>query len=123
MGSQLREQTDEMQIAAETDDGIERENWAEELGATFIFKVHRTFSWTLLLTSGLLFYWVTRDKTWTAPEPKFIFGMVIAMMLMGIVLGHIKIYPVVQVLHVGMTAVLLATTWHWIMRLRSTAIA
>lgn len=120
MGSQLREQTDEMQIAAEAQDGIEREDWAEQLSTTWIFKIHRTFSWTLLITSGLLFYWVTRDQTWTAPEPKLIFGMVIAMMLMGIVLGHIKIYPIVQVLHVGMTAVLLAVTWHWIMRLRST---
>ena len=46
--------------------------------------------------------------------------MVVAMMLMGVVLGHIAIYPVVQVLHVGMTSVLLAVTWHWIMRLWST---
>lgn len=40
--------------------------------------------------------------------------------VMGVVLGHVAIYPIIQVLHVGMTSVLLAVTWHWIMRLWST---
>ena len=31
LGSQLREQTDELAMAAETDVGIEREEWGEEL--------------------------------------------------------------------------------------------
>jgi len=122
LGSQLREQTDELAMTAETEQGVEREKWGEELGATIIYKVHRSFSWSLLLTSGLLFFWMTRNETWRATEPKLIFAMVIAMMLMGVVLGHIAIYPVVQVLHVGMTSVLLAVTWHWIMRLWSTKI-
>ena len=47
-------------------------------------------------------------------------GLVVAMMLMGIVLAHIAVFQVVQVLHVGTTAVLLAVTWHWILRLWST---
>lgn len=119
LGSQLREQTDELAITAETEQGIEREKWSEKLAVTAIFKIHRSFSWSLLLTSGLLFYWDTRERDWHVREPRFIFAMVVAMMLMGVVLGHIAIYPVVQVLHVGMTAVLLAVTWHWIMRLWS----
>lgn len=122
LGSQLREQTDELAMTAETGQGIQRGEWDEELGATIIFKIHRSFSWSLLLTSGLLFYWTTRNTGWRAAEPKLIFVMVIAMMLMGIVLGHIAIFPVVQVLHVGMTSILLAMTWHWIMRLWSTRI-
>ncbi len=120
LGSQLREQTDEMAMTSETEQGIEREKWGEELGTTIIFKMHRSFSWSLLLTSGLLFFWTGREKDWQAVEPQLIFAMVIAMMLMGIVLGHIAIYPIIQVLHVAMTSVLLAVTWHWIMRLCST---
>ena len=118
LGSQLREQTDELAMTAETDEGIDRENWGEELGTTIIYKVHRTFSWSLLLTSGLLFFWIKKSED-RIVEPKLIFAMVIAMMLMGVVLGHIAIYSVVQVLHIGMTSVLLAVTWHWIMRLYS----
>jgi heme a synthase len=120
LGSQLREQTDELAMAADTGQGIERKEWGDELGATIVYKIHRSFSWSLLLTSGLLFYWTTRHTGWRAAEPKMIFAMVNCMMLMGIVLGHIAIFPVVQVLHVGMTSVLLAVTWHWIMRLGST---
>ncbi len=119
VGSQLREQTDELAMTAETEHGVEREKWGEELAATLVFKFHRSFSWSLLITSGLLWFWTKRDREWRVAEPTLIFALVIAMMLMGIVLGHIAIYPVVQVLHVGLTAVLLAVTWHWIMRLWS----
>lgn len=119
VGSQLREQTDELAMTAETEHGIEREKWGEELAATLVFKFHRSFSWSLLLASGMLWFWTKRDREWRVAEPTLIFALVVAMMLMGIVLGHIAIYPAVQVLHVGLTAILLAVTWHWIMRLWS----
>ena len=114
MGSQLREQTDELAHAAE---GLARDQWVEQLGATLIYKVHRSFSWTLLITSGLVLFWMGRAGRSQTREPKLIFAIVVAMMLLGIVLAHVAILQVVQVLHVGMTAVLLAITWHWIMRL------
>ncbi len=119
LGSQLREQTDELAITAETAQGVQRDKWGEELAATVVYTIHRSFSWSLLLTSTLLYYWARLEKERLALEPKLIFAMVVAMMLMGVVLGHIAIYPAVQVLHVGMTSVLLAVTWHWIMRLWS----
>ena len=59
-----------------------------------------------------------KDATATA-RAKLIVAMVVSMMLMGIILAHISVFQVVQVLHVGMTAILLAVTWHWIMRLYS----
>lgn len=118
MGSQLREQTDQLAQAAE---GPARDQWTGQLGSTLIFKIHRSFSWSLLLTSGLLLFWVQNSGGGKSVEPKFIFAMVIAMMIMGVILGHISVFEVVQVLHVGTTAVLLAVTWHWIMRLWSAA--
>ncbi len=116
MGSQLREQTDEF---AKIADGLSRDQWADKLGETWIYKVHRSFSWSLLITAGLIFYWVKKQTKLQLPEPKLIVAMVVSMMLMGIILAHISVYQVVQVLHVGMTAILLAVTWHWIMRLYS----
>ena len=117
LGSQLREQTDELALIGEN---LTRDQWVIELGATLIYKIHRSFSWTLLIASGLLFYRVSRLKHPSMPEPKFILGLIIAMMLMGVILGHISVFPIVQVFHVGTTAVLLAVTWHWIVRLWST---
>lgn len=116
MGSQLREQTDEL---AKTVEGLARDQWMEELGATWIYKVHRSFSWSLLLTSGGLLFLARRLDPPKTSEPKLIFGMVVAMMIMGVVLAHISVFQVIQVLHVGTTAVLLAVTWHWIVRLWS----
>ena len=116
LGSQLREQTDELAKAAE---GLARDQWIGELGSTLIYKVHRSFSWSLLVTSGLLLFWGRRLGNNKLLEPKLILGMVLAMMMMGVVLAHISVFQVVQVLHVGTTAVLLAVTWHWIVRLSS----
>jgi cytochrome c oxidase assembly protein subunit 15 len=114
LGSQLREHTDSLAIESE---GTPRDEWIEQLASTWIFKIHRTLSWTLLVTSGLLIFWSRKSAAKVFQEPKLIFAMVIAMMLMGIILGHIAIFQVVQVLHVVTTAVLLAVTWHWIVRL------
>ena len=126
MGSQLREQTDELAHAAAaaaiesgSTEPVDRSAWIEELEAKLIYKVHRSFSWTLFVTSGLVLFWTNKYSTVKLIEPKLIFAMVIAMMLMGIVLAHVAILQVVQVLHVGTTAVMLAVTWHWILRLWS----
>ena len=116
MGSQLREQTDEMQMNER-----DREQWNEKLEVTTIYKVHRSFSWSLLVLSVLLYRGVRREGAQRSFEPGLILLMVIAMMVMGIILGHLEILRVVQVLHVGMTGVLLAVSWHWLMRLFSSA--
>lgn len=115
LGSQLREQTDEL---AKLSEGADRADWIHQIVSTLIFKVHRALSWTLLASSGLMVWW-SRSGGTHFKEPRMIFGMVILMMLMGIILGHVAIYPAVQVLHVVVTAMLLAVTWHWIVRLIS----
>lgn len=116
LGSQLREHTDSLAIAAE---GTPRADWIGQLSSTAIFKLHRSLSWSLLISSGLLIVWARRSAASVCQEPKLIIAMVIGMMLMGIILGHVAIFQVVQVLHVVTTAVLLAVTWHWIVRLWS----
>ena len=59
LGSQLREHTDELAHMSETND---RSEWKEEVVSTFIFKVHRSLSWSLLISSGLMVYW-SRDAS------------------------------------------------------------
>ncbi len=115
LGSQLREQTDEL---ARLSEGLERSEWVDQIVGTMIFKVHRSLSWTLLISSVLMVYW-SKNLSVVYREPRWILAMVVLMMLMGIILGHVAIYAVVQVLHVVATAVLLAITWHWIVRLIS----
>ncbi|MFK7770062.1 MAG: heme A synthase [Mariniblastus sp.] len=117
MGSQVREQTDELAKIAAGDD---RHEWASQLESTWIYKVHRSFSWTLLVTAIGIFVWGrtnTQAKTKSTPEPKLILALVVAMMIMGVVMAHVSVFQVVQVAHVGSTAVLLAISWHWLLRL------
>jgi len=118
LGSQVREQTDELAQAAGQ---LSRDQWIGELATTWIYKIHRSFSWSLLISAGLMLLLALRIPSVRFVEPKWIIAMVLAMMLMGVVMAHIAVYQVVQVLHVGTTAVLLAVTWHWIIRLGSIA--
>jgi len=37
---------------------MDRSEWIDQLGATLIYKVHRSFSWTLLITSALVLFWI-----------------------------------------------------------------
>ena len=107
LGSQLRERTDELAMTAETEQGIEREKWGEELGATMIYKSPPQFFLELVVDFRfVVFLGYSGQRAGKTVEPKLIFAMVIAMMLMGVVLGHIAIFAVVQVLHVGMTAII-----------------
>ena len=115
LGSQLREKTDEL---GKNVDDIPRSEWIEQIEPTMIYKVHRSFSWSLLITAALIFYWSTAAKQ-KFLEPKVILVLVLAMMMMGLILGHIAVFEVVQVLHVGTTAVMLGVTWHWILVLCS----
>lgn len=116
LGSQLREQTDELALKSSD---LSRRDWVGVLSGTMIFLVHRTFSWALLLLSVLVF-WQTRrsdQEVRQARLPAMQLVIVVVMMLMGIVLGHVGVFRVVQVLHVGLTAVLLTATWWWLLDL------
>ncbi len=124
LGSQVREQTDQLikvTESADNDSGekADRSVWIESLEKTLVYKIHRSFSWTLLATGLLIFVWSRKLTSISANEPKIILAIVLAMMIMGIIMAHIAVFQVVQVLHVGFTSILLAVTWHWILRLFS----
>ena len=114
LGSQVREHTD--RLASESS-GLNRNDWIDELAGTSIYLIHRSFSWVLLLIAATLYYRSRSLDPQSRRGPRLILGLVVAMMLMGVVLAHISVYPVVQVLHVGTTAILLAATWNWILLL------
>ena len=114
LGSQVREETD---LLAKAAGDLPREAWTAHLEQTLIYLVHRSFSWSLLITSTLLLFWVQCSRIPALLRPRILFGGVLAMMAMGVILAHVAIFRVVQVLHVGMTAVLLAVAWGWLLEL------
>lgn len=113
LGSQLRETTDELMLGQKD---LPRNEWIEVLSPSLIFKIHRTFSWSLLVLAGGLIVLSKRYRL-TLREPYLILMLVLGMMLMGIILGHVSVYPAIQVAHVGLTSVLLAIAWNLILKL------
>jgi cytochrome c oxidase assembly protein subunit 15 len=113
MGSQVREMTDELKKSHGDAPRIE---WSAELEQTWMYLVHRSFSWAVLMTT-LMFYWVARScrvggAGW---HEKVVLWIVIAQMVLGIVLSQVGILPVVQVLHIGLSSILVTVFFHWML--------
>jgi cytochrome c oxidase assembly protein subunit 15 len=117
LGSQVREQTDVLARAAGS---LPRSSWIGNLEQSAVYLVHRSFSWSLLLSSALLLFWVRCSRRPGAVRPRLIFLGVLAMMVMGVILAHVAVHPVVQVLHVGLTSVLVCLAWGWLLEVLST---
>ena len=111
MGTQVREMTDEL---AKTHLNTARSSWAHELEGSWVYLVHRSFSWAVLgVTIGA---WVLtrrhRDGGVGRVE-RVVLGIVTAQMVLGVVMAQVHIYSWVQVLHVGLAAILLTFVWLW----------
>jgi cytochrome c oxidase assembly protein subunit 15 len=116
IGSQVRELTDEL---AKSHAGAERAEWTAELEGSAKYLVHRSFSWLIVVGTGL--FLVAGSKRlvnrlgWLE---KSIAGMVFALMVMGVILAHVGVLRVVQVLHVGVAALLVAALYLWLLASR-----
>jgi cytochrome c oxidase assembly protein subunit 15 len=110
MGSQIRELTDEM---AKSHLDSPRAEWIGELENRWIYLIHRSFSWAVLAASVWAFVIAKRHGR-PGRVGSIVLGIVIAQMLLGVVMSQIHLYAWVQVLHVGLAAVLLSFTWLWL---------
>ena len=111
LGSQVREMTDEL---AKAHANVPRASWASELESSWKYLTHRSFSWVVLATT--LWAWILSKRHRTGGSgrvEKVVLGMVLAEMVLGLVMAQIHIYSWVQVLHVGLAAILLTFVWLW----------
>ncbi|SHK25950.1 cytochrome c oxidase assembly protein subunit 15 [Rubritalea squalenifaciens DSM 18772] len=113
MGSQVREVTDALKKSHGNAPRIE---WVAELEHTWMYLVHRSFSWVVLL-SAIAFYVLSGQKReggrgW---HEHVILGIVLAQMVLGLVLSQVGILAVVQVLHIGLSSILACVFFHWLL--------
>jgi cytochrome c oxidase assembly protein subunit 15 len=112
LGAQVREMTDEL---AKFHDKAPRETWIAELEQSWIYLAHRSLSWVVLGIAILAWMLTRRHRQGGAGMvEKVVLGIVIAQMVLGVILSQIHIFSWVQVLHVGLAAVLLSFVWLWI---------
>lgn len=111
LGSQVREMTDEL---AKAHANAARATWARELEGSWKYLVHRSFSWVVLGTT--LWAWLLTQRHRSGRSgwvEKVVLGIVLSQMVLGVVMAQIHIYSWVQVLHVGLAAILLTFVWLW----------
>ncbi|MFZ9936459.1 MAG: COX15/CtaA family protein [Luteolibacter sp.] len=112
LGAQVREMTDAL---AKFHDNAPRETWIAELEQSWIYLAHRSFSWVVLAITLWAWLLTRRHRQGGAGKVEHVvFAIVLAQMLLGLVMAQIHIYSWVQVLHVGLAAVLLSFVWLWL---------
>ena len=120
LGAQVREMTDEL---AKFHDNAPRETWIGELEQSWLYLAHRSFSWVVF--AAAVWAWLL-SKRHRAGGPSVVEHTVLAIvgtqMVLGFIMARIHIYSWVQVLHVGLAAVLLSLVWLWLFGLRRAAV-
>lgn len=112
MGSQLREITD---VLAKSHLEQPRSEWIGELEQTLIYFVHRSFSWSLLVMVVLAYWWSKRDLAGKVGRVEdWVLALVLCQMVLGVVMSRIQIFAGVQVLHVGLSSILIVLEMLWL---------
>jgi cytochrome c oxidase assembly protein subunit 15 len=112
LGSQVRELTDHL---AHTHAGEPRSQWVAELENSTVYLVHRSFSWMILL-GGCVFLWRSRAALLRLGWLEWsIWLLIVAQMILGVVLSHVGIVPVAQVLHIGLSSLLVSGLFLWLL--------
>lgn len=112
MGSQVREMTDAL---ARTHAGHARSEWVGELEHSWTYLVHRSFSW-LILGCGIWFFVRMKQTLRRARALELsILALITAQMLLGVVLSQVGIIRVAQVLHIGLSSLLVSALFLWLL--------
>ena len=112
MGSQVREMTDHL---AKTHMDEPRSAWTVQLEQTWMYLVHRSFSW-VILGAAIWFYFLAdkalpRGCRWLE---KAILGLIVGQMCLGLVLSQVGILAIAQILHIGLSSLLISSLVLWI---------
>ncbi len=113
MGSQVREMTDELK---NSHGNAPRSEWVAELEQTWMYVVHRSFSWLIL---GVSFWWFTLTRKHRLGGVRWqellVMGTIVAQMVLGIILSNVGVLRVVQVLHIGLSSLMVCGMFVWLL--------
>ena len=117
LGSQVREITDELALKFKD---TPRNVWHEILEQKGIYLFHRSFSW-IILVLGIFLFAKTRnaDGDLAQLSIKVTFGVILAQMVLGVLMSHVSVHPVVQVLHIGLSSILIVALFWLILTSRA----
>ena len=112
LGSQVREKTDELHKSHGAAPRIE---WVEKLEQSPTYLIHRSGSWAILLVAGMFYLRARENRTGAKGLEVIVLGTVLAQMCLGLILSQIGVLPVVQVLHIGLSSILVSSLLLWML--------
>ncbi len=112
MGSQVRELTDEL---ARTHLGHSRSEWIHELEISWVYLIHRSFSWLILFSGVAFFRLASRELEKRGWLETSVFAIVLTQMVLGVILANVGILPFVQILHIGLSSLLVSGLFLWLL--------
>lgn len=116
MGSQVREMTDEL---AKIHVGENRAQWVGELERTWVYLAHRSFSWAVLAVAAAFGIKARRSLGRLGWLERWIIGLVLAQMVLGLVLSQIGIVMSAQILHIVLSSLLVSGLFLWLLAARA----
>ena len=102
-------------LGARTHAGHSRAEWIGELEASWVYLVHRSFSWFIVAAAVQFFRMSGRLLAVRGRLEALILGLVLAQMLLGVVLAHVGVVAVAQVLHIGLSSLLVSGLFLWLL--------
>ncbi|MBB5037825.1 COX15/CtaA family protein [Prosthecobacter dejongeii] len=112
LGSQVRQLTD---MLAQTHAGHPRSEWVTELEQSWVYLLHRSFSWLILFAGAAFLHLSRRHLTRVGWLEWSVFGLIFSQMMLGVVLAHIGIVGIAQVLHIGLSSLLVSALFLWLL--------
>lgn len=112
LGSQVREKTDALH---KSHGAAPRSEWVDELEQSPTYLVHRSGSWLVLLVAGMFFYRARANRTGASKLEYLVTAIVLAQMCLGLVLSQVGILPAAQVLHIGLSSILVSALFLWLL--------
>jgi cytochrome c oxidase assembly protein subunit 15 len=109
LGTEIRELNTQL---AKSHPGMQRVEWIGILEQSAVYLFHRSFSWVILLAAILAFVWARRIGK-PGRVATGVVAAVLAQMFLGLIMARVEIHPAVQVLHLGLSAILLALVTLW----------
>ncbi len=111
MGSQIRELTDSLSKHMQ----VPRSEWIKTLEDSKLYLIHRSFSWLILFLAIRAFMIQKRLGISLPRSSRIVVGIVCTQMLLGLIMSQIHIYGWVQVTHVGLSAILVSSSFFWLL--------
>ena len=109
IGAQVRELTDAM---SKFHHDAPRSQWIGELEQSWKYLLHRSFSW-IILALGITIWIHCKRNGGIGKVGMVALLIILTQMILGIIMSQVHIYSWVQVLHVGLSAILLSLVWLW----------